>query len=121
MNIGIVVSARGICGGLETIWSKDKFTLLSSFVSQHWIFSELLCYVTKVSISLFNLYVPVNHVEKKDCWISLFKFLETKSLRNIIVEGDLNIIFDPSEKKEVCWVNTSARFCGVHSSYLGSS
>ena len=32
---GIVVSARGTCGALATIWSMDKFTLLSSFASQH--------------------------------------------------------------------------------------
>ena len=101
---GIVVSGRGTCGGLATIWSMDKFTLLSAFASQHWIFLELQCSVNKLSIALFNLYVPVNHVEKKECWLSLSKFLDSKSLRNIIVAGDLNIIFDPSEKKQVCWV-----------------
>ena len=99
LNNGIAVSARGTCEGLTTIWLADKFTLLSSFVSQHWIFSELLCYVSKITIALFNLYVLVNHVEKKECWLSLSKFLDSKSLRNIIVAGNLNIIFDPSKKK----------------------
>ena len=66
MNTGIVFSAQGTCGGLVTIWSKDKFTLLSLFVSQHWIYSELLCSTSKISIALLNLYVPVNLVEKKD-------------------------------------------------------
>ena len=42
LNNGIVVSARGSCGGLATIWMEDKYTLLSSFTSQHWIYTELL-------------------------------------------------------------------------------
>ena len=33
MNTGIYVSARSTYGGLATIWLKEKFTLLSSFVS----------------------------------------------------------------------------------------
>ena len=116
LNNGIVISARGTCGGLDTIWSVDKFTMLSSFASQHWIFLELQCSVSKISIALFDLYLPVNHVEKKECWLSLSNFLDTNSLRNIIVVGDLNIIFDPSEKKEVgqvktpCWILLSP-FC----------
>ena len=92
LNNGITVSARGTCGGLATILSTDKFTVLSSFTSQHWNFSELQCFVSKISIALFDLYVPVNHVEKKDCWLSLSKFLDTEYFRNIIVVGDLNII-----------------------------
>ena len=39
-NVGMVVSARGSLGGLETLWSEDKFILNASFVSQHWIYSE---------------------------------------------------------------------------------
>ena len=66
MNTGIVASAQGTYGGLVTIWSEDKFMLLSFFVSQHWIYSELLCSTSKISIALLNLYVPVNLVEKKD-------------------------------------------------------
>ena len=104
MNNGIVVSARGTCGGLATIWSEDKFTLLSSFTSQHWIFTELQCSMSKNSIALFNLYVPVSQVEKKECWLSLSKFLDSNFLGFIILVGDLNIIFDPSEKKGECWV-----------------
>ena len=99
LNNGIPISARGTCGGLATIWSTDKFTLLSSFASQHWIFSEIQFSVSNISIALFNLYVPVKHVEKKECWLSLSKFMNSKSLRNIIVAGDLNIIFDLSKKK----------------------
>ena len=65
-NVGIVVSTRGTCGGLATIWSEDKFILNSSFVSQHLIYSELQNSASKTYISLFNLYVPVNLAEKKE-------------------------------------------------------
>ena len=50
-------------------------------------------------MALFNLYVPVNFIEKKDCWNSLSDFIEIYTPINIIVVGDLNIILDPNEKK----------------------
>ena len=50
-------------------------------------------------MALFNLYVPVNLIEKKDCWTSLSQFIETHYPINIIVAGDLNIILHPMEKK----------------------
>ena len=52
-------------------------------------------------MALFNLYVPVNFIEKKDYWNSLLDFIEIYTPINIIVVGDLSIILDPNEKKEV--------------------
>ena len=80
LNNGITISARGTCGDLETIWMEYKYTLLSSFTSQNWIYTELLCSASKITLSLFNMHVPVNHMEKKECWTSLSNFLETQSL-----------------------------------------
>ena len=80
LNNGIIAIARGTCGGLATIWMEDKYTLLSSFTSQHWIYTELLCSASKITLALFNMYVPENHMEKKECWTSLSNFLETQSL-----------------------------------------
>ena len=37
-------------------------------------------------------------MEKKVCWQSLLDFLDSHSLTNIVVAGDLNIIFEPKEK-----------------------
>ena len=67
---------------------------------QHWIFTDLQHIPRKTSLALFNLYVPVNLIEKKECWITLSHFIETQSPINIIVAGDLNIIINPEEKKE---------------------
>ena len=64
-NIGMVISARGTSRGLATLWYKDKFILKASFVSQHWIYSEPQHTTSKITIALFNIYVPVNLVEKK--------------------------------------------------------
>ena len=58
-NAGQAVSARGSSGGLATLWSKDLFSLENSFVSQHWIFTEPRHFSSKITLSLFNLYVPV--------------------------------------------------------------
>ena len=98
-NTGMAVSARGTSGGLATLCSEDNFLLKTSFVTHHCIFIELQQVSSKISISLFNLYVPVNYLEKKICWKTLSKYMEIHSLTNIIVVGDLNIILDPKEKR----------------------
>ena len=66
---------------------------------QHWIYTKLQHSSSKISIAIFNLYVPVNFIEKKDCWNSLSNFIEINTPKNIIVVGDLNIMLDPNEKK----------------------
>ena len=65
MNSSKAVSAKCSCGGLATLWGKDKFQLLNEYVTQHWIFTELVHINSKLTFSLFNLYVPVNYGEKK--------------------------------------------------------
>jgi len=54
---------------------------------------------SKLSISLFNLYVLVSYYEKRECWNSLSAFLEQTSPNNIIIAGDLNIIMKEKEKR----------------------
>ena len=93
-NAGKEVSARGTLGGLATLWSENKFLLKSSFATQHQIYTELRHISNKISTTLFNLYVPVNFKEKKECWNTLSNFIEIYSLSNIIMVGDLNIILE---------------------------
>ena len=95
----MAVSARGTSGGLATLWYEEDFLRKASYASQHWIFTHLQHIPSNTSLALFNLYVPVNLIEKKDCWTSLSQFIENHSPINIIVVGDLNIILDPMEKK----------------------
>ena len=96
---GKAVSARGSAGGLAMLWSDSTFQLLSSHESQHWIYTELKHNASKLIISLFNLYVPVNYTEKRSCWNSLSVFLEQHSPNNIIIAGDLNIVMKAKEKR----------------------
>lgn len=96
---GKVVSARGTTRGIGTFWAKNSFTLERSFETQHWIYTELRHIASNLSIALFNMYVPVHYEEKRGCWKTLSKFLDHNNLRNIIIGGDLNIIFDPKEKR----------------------
>ena len=98
MNYGKAIRARGSCGGLATLWCEENFQLKKGYATQHWIFSELFQYTSETSYALFNLYVPVNYMEKK-CWHSLSDFLEHISQANIILAGDLNITLSPNEKK----------------------
>ena len=73
--------------------------LKEAYASQHGIFTDIQHIPSKTSLALFNLYVPINLIGKKDCWITLSQFIETHSPINIIVAKDLNIILDPMEKK----------------------
>ena len=98
-NAGMAVSARGTSGGLTTLWSEDKFLLKALLSTQHWIYTKLQHITSNISMALFNLYVPVNFKEKKDCWNSLSNFIEIHTPINIIVARDLNIILDPNKKR----------------------
>jgi exonuclease III len=98
-NARKTISARGSSGGLATLWAKAKFHLEISFETQHWIFTELRHLPSKISLSLFNIYVPFKYSEKKDCWQSLADFLDIFSPSNIILAGDLNLVFEPKEKR----------------------
>ena len=71
---GNVVSTRRASGGLATLWNKSDFTLLNSFSAKNWISAKLQNLPSKVSISLFNLYVLVHCLEKKGCWNTLADF-----------------------------------------------
>ena len=75
LNYGKAVSARGTSGGLASLWCEEKFHLKKFFSTQHWIFTELLHVASKISISLFNIYMPVNDNEKQICWNSISEFL----------------------------------------------
>lgn len=66
-NIGKAVNARGTSGGQATLWSDCTFQLNNFQESQNWIFRELTHKVSKLIVSLFNLYVPVNYSEKREC------------------------------------------------------
>jgi len=98
-NAGKAASSRGNSGGVATLWSEDHFHLLKSHETQHWIFTELKHLESKLTIALFNLYVPVIYVEKQECWNSLSEFLDLHSPNNIILGGDFNIVMKPKEKR----------------------
>ena len=65
LNLGKSVSARGSYGGLATLWREENFQLTNWYSPQHWIFTELYHCSSKSTFALFNLYVPVNYMEKK--------------------------------------------------------
>ena len=99
LNSGKAVSARGSCGGLATLWCEENFQLKKEYATQHWIFLELFHYTSKITYALFNLYVPVNYVVKKECWQLISDFIELNSPGNIIIAGDLNITLALNDKK----------------------
>ena len=83
--------------------------MLSSFATQHWIFTELLHRKFGISFSLFNIYVPTQYKEKRDCWGTMVEFMEAYNPSNIILAGDLNIVLKANEKKRGFFGNDTLR------------
>jgi exonuclease III len=40
-NTGKAISARGSSRGIETLWKEEQFSLVNSYNTQHWSFTEL--------------------------------------------------------------------------------
>jgi len=99
-NTGKAISARGSSRGITTLWKEEQFRPVNSYNTQHWSLTEVNHIESKLTISLFNLYVPTLHFEKKDCWKTLNEFLELNSLKNIIIAGDLNLIMHKKRGEE---------------------
>ena len=96
---GQAVSARGASGRLGTLWNISKLSMVIEILNTHWLFLKLQHLDTKEVISLFNVYVPVNAGEKKDCWDSIRNLTEMENLENTIIVGDLNLTLLLSEKR----------------------
>eukprot|EP00253_Pinus_taeda_P015611 PITA_15611 len=96
---GQAVSARGASGGLGTLWNPSKLTRVKEIANTHWLFSKLKHVDTDETLCLFNVYIPVNAREKKNCWDSIRELAETEDLANIIIVGDLNLTLSTAEKR----------------------
>jgi hypothetical protein len=84
---------------LGTLWNPNKIELIHSHSSSHWILTVLQHKDTDVQVSLFNIYAPVLHVEKRLCWNSIQEHLHLSHLENIIIAGDLNLTLKTGGKK----------------------
>ena len=93
------MSARGASGGLATFWDSAKLELVEEEGTIHWLFTKLIHKESSHPVSLFNMYVPVSFVEKKECWDSLKLFLNQHNLENLVVARDLNVTLALAEKK----------------------
>eukprot|EP00253_Pinus_taeda_P004055 PITA_04055 len=93
------ISARGASGRLATLWNASKFSLISESLNTHWLLLKLQHLESKEIISLFNVYIPVNDVEKKACWDSIRTQENLVNLENIIIAGDLNLNLLSTDKR----------------------
>ena len=64
---GIAINSRGASGGIATFWDSNLYELEAEERVLHWVFTKLIHKQSGRIVSLFNLYVPVLHCEKKDC------------------------------------------------------
>eukprot|EP00253_Pinus_taeda_P015541 PITA_15541 len=64
---------------------------------------------SREAVSLFNVYVPSNIGEKRECWDSIRQLSESENLQNIIVAGDLNLTMCMGEKRGGTIIRDPAR------------
>ena len=96
---GIGNNSRGASEGIATFWDPSLYDIEAEERTLHWVFTKLIHKQSGRKVSLFNLYVPILHAEKKDCWNTLESFLNLQQRENIIVVGDLNVTLAANEKK----------------------
>lgn len=108
-GIGCAVSARGASGGIATFWDSTIYDLLQKENSAHWIFTKFLHKDSGQQVSLFNIYSPVLHSDKKLCWDSISSFLSLNNPENIIIAGDMNVTLAANEKRGGTRVRDPAR------------
>ena len=64
-GLGIANNSRGALRGIATFWDSNLYDLEAEERTLHWVFTKLIHKVSGHNVSLFNLYVPVLHSEKK--------------------------------------------------------
>ena len=96
----LTVSLRGAFGEIGTLWDVQKFELIESKQSLHWILTKLLHKDSNTQVSLFNIYSPALYAGKKDCWNLLSNERSNGSLDNVILANDLNVALNHSEEKK---------------------
>ena len=106
---GQAVSARGASGKLGSLWNPLKYRLVTELHNTHWLFLKLQPLDSREALSLFNVYVPTNIGEKRECWDSIRHLSESENLENIIVAGDLNLTLRMEEKRGGTIVRDPAR------------
>ena len=84
------VSSRGAARGIHTLWDDQKYELVDSKHSPHWILTTLLQKESNIHVRLYNMYVPVSYIDKKTCW-NLIREERSNLLGNVILARDLNI------------------------------
>lgn len=67
---GRAVKSRGISGGIASFWDSSKYDLIHKEGCPHWLLTKLLHKESGHQVSMFNLYAPVLHSQKKTCWDS---------------------------------------------------
>lgn len=103
------MSARGAWRGLGTLWNSNKFSLISYSLNTHWIFFKMQHLDSKEIICLFNVYVPNNAGEKKDCWDSIKGLADLENLKNVIIAKHIKLTLQASEKRGGSIVRDPAR------------
>eukprot|EP00253_Pinus_taeda_P008466 PITA_08466 len=96
---GHAVSALGASRGLGSLWNPLKYRLVSDLHNTHWLFLKLQPLDSGEAVNLFNVYVPTNIEEKRECWDSIRQLSESENLENVIVAGYLNLTMCMEEKR----------------------
>lgn len=91
--------ARGLSGGLITIWNKEILTVTRIVFAENCILILRKCLISSVSFACLHIYAPQNAKAKFILWESLGNILSSIVEPNICVLGDFHAVRSRDEKK----------------------
>ena len=90
--------ARGLSGGLITVWSKDYISISVSSFSQNWIMVRGINISNNIPFVCINVYAPQSATAKQLLWDNLSSMLLPFKDTHVCLLGDFNAVRHKSEK-----------------------
>eukprot|EP00253_Pinus_taeda_P005844 PITA_05844 len=95
---GLSISSDGASGGIGTIWNKNNWEIIHSYLYPWWIRTDMKNKGTQEVFHIYNIYSPNHYRDKISCWNTIEADLLTIHNSRIIIGGNMNVIRNAQEK-----------------------
>eukprot|EP00253_Pinus_taeda_P010908 PITA_10908 len=95
---GLSISSDGASGGIGTIWNKNNWEIIHSYLCPWWIRTDMKNKGTQEVFHIYNIYSPNHYRDKISCWNTIEADLLTIHNSRIIIGGNMNVIRNAQEK-----------------------
>lgn len=90
--------ARGLSGGLLTVWNTAEVNISSSEVSRHWLLIRGTMISNSTRFACFNIYAPQGARDKLQLWADLSTALGLLDESYVCLLGDFNVVRSADER-----------------------